>query len=65
MNADAMSRRPEQQDYLQIREEVTECSGEQSSPPPKPSNQDEATKTPGSCVSYYGRNKVIKCRSMS
>ena len=46
MNADAMSRRPEQQDHLQIHEEVTECSGEQSSPPPKPSNQNEATKTP-------------------
>ena len=28
MNADDMSRRPEQQDHLQILEKVTECSGE-------------------------------------
>ena len=45
MNADAMSRKPEQRDHLQIHEEVTECSGEQSSSPPKPSNQGETIKT--------------------
>ena len=39
MNADAMSRRSEQRDRLQIQEEVTECAGEQLSPPPRPSNQ--------------------------
>ena len=42
MNADAMSRRPGQQDHLQSHEEATEY---QSSPPPKFSNQEEATKT--------------------
>ena len=45
MNADAMSRRPELRDHLQIQEEVTECAGKQLSPPPRPSNQDKATKT--------------------
>jgi len=38
MNADVMSRKPRQQDHLQIHEEATECQGDQSSPPYKPSN---------------------------